>query len=148
MAAAALRWSAKTTPSRSSTQGLVSQLRSSRRRWIAKPCLGARFRASTAVIREGSHNASTTASSNRHTDAVSFSTGPAAQWIGPVPAYWDQSGAAYCGCPGSVPAYWNLPTIFHPDLIATILPDVPSFTLRTALSAIPFVSDLCGVDVQ
>ena len=25
---------------------------------------------------------------------------------------------------------------------------VPSFTLRTALSAIPFVSDLCGVDVQ
>ena len=26
--------------------------------------------------------------------------------------------------------------------------DVPSFTLRTALSAIPFVSDLCGVDVQ
>ena len=26
--------------------------------------------------------------------------------------------------------------------------DVPSFTLRTALSAISFVSDLCGVDVQ
>ena len=26
--------------------------------------------------------------------------------------------------------------------------DVPSFTLRTALSTIPFVSDLCGVDVQ
>ena len=26
--------------------------------------------------------------------------------------------------------------------------DVPSFTLRTALSAIPFVCDLCGVDVQ
>ena len=26
--------------------------------------------------------------------------------------------------------------------------DVPSFTLRTGLSAIPFVSDLCGVDVQ
>ena len=26
--------------------------------------------------------------------------------------------------------------------------DVPSFTLRTALSAIPFVSDLYGVDVQ
>ena len=26
--------------------------------------------------------------------------------------------------------------------------DVPSLTLRTALSAIPFVSDLCGVDVQ
>ena len=26
--------------------------------------------------------------------------------------------------------------------------DVPSFTLRTALSAIPFVSDLCGVDVH
>ena len=24
---------------------------------------------------------------------------------------------------------WNLPTIFHPDLIATILPEVPSFTL-------------------
>ena len=26
--------------------------------------------------------------------------------------------------------------------------EVPSFTLRTALSAIPFISDLCGVDVQ
>ena len=26
--------------------------------------------------------------------------------------------------------------------------EVPFFTLRTALSAIPFVSDLCGVDVQ
>ena len=26
--------------------------------------------------------------------------------------------------------------------------DVPSFTLRTAVSAIPLVSDLCGVDVQ
>ena len=26
--------------------------------------------------------------------------------------------------------------------------EVPSVTLRTALSAIPFVSDLCGVDVQ
>ena len=26
--------------------------------------------------------------------------------------------------------------------------DVPSFTLRTALLAIPFVSDLCGVDAQ
>ena len=26
--------------------------------------------------------------------------------------------------------------------------EVPSFTLRTALSTIPFVSDLCGVDVQ
>ena len=26
--------------------------------------------------------------------------------------------------------------------------EVPSFTLRTALSAIPFVSDLCGVDFQ
>ena len=25
--------------------------------------------------------------------------------------------------------------------------EVPSFTLRTALSALPFVSDLCGVDV-
>ena len=26
--------------------------------------------------------------------------------------------------------------------------DVPSFTLRTAFSAIPFDSDLCGVDGQ
>ena len=26
--------------------------------------------------------------------------------------------------------------------------DVPSFTLRIVLSAIPLVSDLCGVDVQ
>ena len=36
------------------------------------------------------------------------------------------------------------PTIRYPDRTA----EVPSFTLRTALSAIPFVSDLCGVDVQ
>ena len=35
---------------------------------------------------------------------------------------------------------------FHPDCNNTT--EVPSFTLRTALSAIPFVSDLCGVDVQ
>ena len=42
---------------------------------------------------------------------------------------------------------WNLPTNFHPDLIATIA-EVPSLILRTALSAIPLVSDLCGVDVQ
>ena len=48
---------------------------------------------------------------------------------------------------------WNLANlvknhvgIIHwPDLTATA---DPSFTLRTALSAIPFVSDLCGVDVQ
>ena len=43
---------------------------------------------------------------------------------------------------------WNLPTIFHPDPIANSTADVPSFTLRTALSAIPLVSDLCGVEVQ
>ena len=36
---------------------------------------------------------------------------------------------------------WNPPTNFHPDVIA-------SFTLRTALSATPLVSDLCGVDAQ
>ena len=35
---------------------------------------------------------------------------------------------------------------FRPDSNNTA--EVPSFTLRTALSAIPFVSDLCGVDVQ
>ena len=34
----------------------------------------------------------------------------------------------------------------RPDCNSTA--DVPSFTLRTALSAIPCVSDLCGVDVQ
>ena len=34
----------------------------------------------------------------------------------------------------------------RPDCISTA--DVPSFALRTAGSAIPFVSDLCGVDVQ
>ena len=33
---------------------------------------------------------------------------------------------------------WNLPTNFHLDLIAAIQQEVPSFTLRTALSAIPF----------
>ena len=35
---------------------------------------------------------------------------------------------------------------FRPDCNNTA--EVPSFTLRTALSAIPFVSDRCGVDVQ
>ena len=35
---------------------------------------------------------------------------------------------------------------FRPDCNNTA--EVPSFTLRTALSAIQFVSDLCGVDVQ
>ena len=34
----------------------------------------------------------------------------------------------------------------RPD--CNITEDVPSFTLRNALSAIKFVSDLCGVDVQ
>ena len=43
---------------------------------------------------------------------------------------------------------WNLPTNFHLDSIATILQRRLSLTLRTALSAIPLVSDLCGVDVQ
>ena len=35
---------------------------------------------------------------------------------------------------------------FRPDCSNTA--EVPSFTLRTALAAIPLVSDLCGVDVQ
>ena len=35
---------------------------------------------------------------------------------------------------------------FRPDCNNTA--EVPSFTLRTALSAIPLVSDRCGVDVQ
>ena len=35
---------------------------------------------------------------------------------------------------------------FRPDCNNTA--EVSSFTLRTALSAIPFVSDLCGVDVH
>ena len=42
----------------------------------------------------------------------------------------------------------NPPTIFHPDLIATVPQMSPRFSLRTALSVILFVSDLCGVDVQ
>ena len=43
---------------------------------------------------------------------------------------------------------WNPPTIFHPDLIATVPQMSLLLTLRTALSAISLVSDLCGVDVQ
>ena len=42
----------------------------------------------------------------------------------------------------------NLPTNFQSDLIATIQQRCFPFTLRIALSAIPCVSDLCGVDVQ
>ena len=43
---------------------------------------------------------------------------------------------------------YHQPTTFSskPDCNST--GDVPSFILRTALSAIPFVCDLCGVDVQ
>ena len=37
-------------------------------------------------------------------------------------------------------------SLSRPDCNSTA--DVPYFTLRTALSAIPLVSDLCGVDVQ
>ena len=37
---------------------------------------------------------------------------------------------------------------FSSRLVCDNTADVPSFTLRTVLSAIPCVSDLCGVDVQ
>ena len=67
---------------------LVSQLWASRRRWVAHPDGCVRFRALTTVSRERLHTASTTGSADRHTDAVSFFfTGPATEWIGPVPAY-------------------------------------------------------------
>ena len=36
---------------------------------------------------------------------------------------------------------WSQPTIRYPDRTAESTADVPSFVLRTALSAIPFVSD-------
>ena len=78
---------------------LVSQLWASRRRWIAKPCLGAHFRARTAAIREQPHTASTTGSADRHTDAVSLFTGPAIGCIGPVPAYWGRSDITRRGRP-------------------------------------------------
>ena len=77
---------------------LAFQLQPSHRRWIAKPCLGARFRA-TAVIREHSHIASTTESASKHTDAVTLFTGPATDWIGSVPAYWEQPRAALLRMP-------------------------------------------------
>ena len=85
---------------------LVSQLRPSYRRWIAKPCLDARFRA-TAVIREQPHFASTTESASWHTDAVCHFNGSATERSDSVPADWDQSGAAYSAYPGSVPASWE-----------------------------------------
>ena len=70
---------------------LVSQLRASHRRCIAKPCLGARCRARTAVIREQPHIASTTGSADRYTDAVSFSSSePATECIGTVPAFLER----------------------------------------------------------
>ena len=43
---------------------------------------------------------------------------------------------------------WNLPTIFRPSRHCNSTADVPSLTLRAALSAFACVSDLCGVDVQ
>ena len=69
---------------------LVFQLRPSHRRWIANPCLGARFRA-TAVIREQPPPASTTGSADWYTHAVSLFTGPATWWIATVPACWERS---------------------------------------------------------
>ena len=87
--------------------GLVSHIRSSRRERIAKQCLGARFRARSAVIFERSPLASTTESASRQTDAVSLFTRPATEWFGSVPAYWEQPGAAYYGCLGSVSASWE-----------------------------------------
>ena len=39
-----------------------------------------------------------------------------------------------------------LPTSFLAILNRINIDDVPAFTRRTALSAMPFVSDLCGVD--
>ena len=67
---------------------LAFLLRPSHRRWITKPCLGARFRAT--AVREHSHIASTTESASRHTEAVSLFTGPATDRNGSVPAYWEQ----------------------------------------------------------
>ena len=46
-------------------------------------------------------------SASWHTDAVSLFTEPATDWIGSVPAYWEQPGAAYYGCLGTVPASWE-----------------------------------------
>ena len=43
---------------------------------------------------------------------------------------------------------WNLPHQFSSRPDRNNMAEVPSFTLRTALSAIPLVSDLCGVEVQ
>ena len=43
---------------------------------------------------------------------------------------------------------WNPPIIICSDLIETIPQISPPFTTRTVLWAIPFVSDLCGVEVQ
>ena len=40
---------------------------------------------------------------------------------------------------------WDLTTTFHPIQTANNTADVPSFTLHTARSAIPLVSDLRGV---
>ena len=37
-------------------------------------------------------------------------------------------------------------SLSRPDSNSTA--DVPFFTVRTALPAIPFLSDLCGIDVQ
>ena len=40
---------------------------------------------------------STTESASWHTDAGSLFTGPATEWFGSVPAYWEQPRAAYYG---------------------------------------------------
>ena len=43
---------------------------------------------------------------------------------------------------------WNLPTIFRPNLIATAPHMSLALILRIALSPIPLISDLCGVDEE
>ena len=105
MAASALRRSAKTTPNRTSTHSWPSNSGQVTQDGSRNPALVLASE-QLAVIREHSHIASTTESASKQTNAVSIFTGPATEWIGSVPAYWEQPGAAYDGCLGSVPTYW------------------------------------------
>ena len=47
-----------------------------------------------------------------------------------------------------IPFHRICPTIFRPDPDCNSTANVPSLTLRTTLSAIPLVSELCGADVE
>ena len=121
MAAAALRRSAKTTPNRKSTQSWPSNSDQATEDGSRNPALvldSEQQQSSASMLTLPP----TTESASWHTDAVSHFTGSATEWFGSVPAFWEQPGAAYSECPGSVqPAGNNETLVARDDLNSDII---------------------------